>query len=606
MNARMEQPDVHTVLSSLEKVKQTAPGEWLACCPAHEDNNPSLSVKVSGSKILLNCFAGCEYRDIAQAIEGRGVKVSAREERIDPPLEHFDLGPYKTYWDYLDARGVFVLRVCRWEQVDGRKEIRPLIRTPDGWAWKQHSNPRPLYQLNRLTKEPEKPVIIVEGEKAAVAAQKLYPDYIATTWPGGAKAVGLAEWSVLRGRRVTLIPDCDNPGRSAMAWVANSLKSIARTIRLVDPSKIITDLPEGWDLADALTENRDVSTWLTQEEEAVPRLISAGFTVNESRVHLDLPYLVKGIFDRRQLLVLWGRPGSGKTFIACHLAAHIGAGVSWVGQRVKKGRVLYICAESTRARLENRVSLLRTTYPELALSEVLFVPVCLDLLHGESDIEDVLAAARSMGDVALIVIDTLAVTMGGGDENGPEDMGRYVTNVKRIKDETGAAVLVVHHGGKDETRGMRGHSSLVAAIDAELIVEQVEAAPGQPTRILKSGKLREGVSNADLFAFDLSSSSLGIDPDGDLVTTCVVVPSSTSGGMVRRPPPGAQGKLLLSIETAYRDGGVVWTDRELRELAKPLMHRNSISKALLCLCELGFLRQSVGGFVLTNPPEVKT
>jgi hypothetical protein len=340
-------------------------------------------------------------------------------------------------------------------------------------------------------------------------------------------------------------------------------------------------------------------------QEGVPRLIAAGFSVSESRIHLDLPYLVKGLFDRGQIIVLWGKPGSGKTFVACHMACHIGAGESWAGHRVKRGRVLYICAESTRARLENRISVLAQTYPQLAESEVIFVPVSVDLLHGEQDIQDVLAAAREMKDIALIVVDTLAVTMGGGDENGPEDMGRYVANIKRIKAETGAAVLIVHHGGKDETRGMRGHSSLVAAIDAELIVELVEAAPGQPTRILKSGKLREGVSNADLFAFELQSSSLGVDPDGDLVTSCVVVPQAAVQGGIRRAPAGSQGKLLMALEQSFKDGSIVWTDRDIREFAKPLMHRNSITKSIVALAELGFIRQSVGGFVLANPPVLK-
>lgn len=339
-----------------------------------------------------------------------------------------------------------------------------------------------------------------------------------------------------------------------------------------------------------------------QEVIGNPWLVDEGFTTHEAQIHLDLPYLVKDLFDRGQIIVLWGAPGSGKTFCALSLATHIGAGQRWAGRRVKAGTVLYLCAESTRKRLENRVKALIGRYPELEDSRVLFVPTTLDLLQNEQDIADLIASAKQLEDVALIVIDTLAVTFGGGNENAPEDMGAYVANLKRIKAETGAAVLVVHHSGKDEAKGMRGHSALLGALDAEMSVERIEAPEGMPNRILKAGKLREGNSYSDLFAFSLEVVSLGVDPDGDLVTTCVVVPAE--GARITRPPAtAAQVKLLRALEDSYRAGEVVWTEKAIRELARGYMHRNSISSCVIGLCNAGYLRPSVGGYILVNPPE---
>jgi hypothetical protein len=97
--------------------------------------------------------------------------------------------------------------------------------------------------------------------------------------------------------------------------------------------------------------------------------------------------------------------------------------------------------------------------------------------------------------VAMIVVDTLSVTFGGGNENAPEDMGAYVRNILRFRDVTGAAVCVVHHCGKDASRGMRGHSALLGALDAELAVE----GSGNDDRILRTGKVRDGDSYTDLF-----------------------------------------------------------------------------------------------------------
>ena len=80
--------------------------------------------------------------------------------------------------------------------------------------------------------------------------------------------------------------------------------------------------------------------------------------------------------------------------------------------------------------------------------------------------------------MALVVIDTLARALAGGNENAPEDMGALIGNAKRIQEATGAAVLFVHHSGKDTSRGSRGHSSLKGAADLEIEVTRTRPATG--------------------------------------------------------------------------------------------------------------------------------
>lgn len=65
--------NVESLLSALRKVRQSAPGEWTACCPAHEDKNPSLGVKDADGTIMLHCFAGCSVEQVCGAL---GVTVS--------------------------------------------------------------------------------------------------------------------------------------------------------------------------------------------------------------------------------------------------------------------------------------------------------------------------------------------------------------------------------------------------------------------------------------------------------------------------------------------------------------------------------------------------
>jgi DNA primase len=99
-------------------------------------------------------------------------------------------------------------------------------------------------------------VLVTEGEKAADAAAALFPDVVAITWPGGAMAVGKADWSPLRGRRVTIWPDADDAGRRAATEVAKACREAgAASVAVV---AVPPDWPEGWDVADALPENATV------------------------------------------------------------------------------------------------------------------------------------------------------------------------------------------------------------------------------------------------------------------------------------------------------------------------------------------------------------
>ena len=137
-----------------------------------------------------------------------------------------------------------------------------------------------------------------------------------------------------------------------------------------------------------------------------------GFWAGTAKVNLNMPYVVKGVADRGQLVCVWGAPGSGKSFNMIEMLMCIGAGVWWRGRRVKRGVVIYVCAESTRAHIENRIAALIRERPELAAADVLVVPLALDLLHEKSgDVDRVIDTAKALkelrGEVVAIAIDTL-------------------------------------------------------------------------------------------------------------------------------------------------------------------------------------------------------
>jgi hypothetical protein len=155
----------------------------------------------------------------------------------------------------------YVLRV----DIPPAKKFTPTIswcRNAAGeqrWCLVSFPDPRPLYGLDRLAKSPSATVVLVEGEKTADAGQRLMPGYVVMTWAGGGKSYAHTNWMPLVNRKVLCIPDNDAPGRSAfdgrtgidgthVPGIAETLINVGASVWRVNPP---TDLPDGWDLADA-------------------------------------------------------------------------------------------------------------------------------------------------------------------------------------------------------------------------------------------------------------------------------------------------------------------------------------------------------------------
>lgn len=159
-------------------------------------------------------------------------------------FKHNRYGTPSTFWVYRDSETTPMFVVARYETQEG-KQILPWIFDGLKWRAKGPPKPRPLYGLDRLATM-DRPVLLVEGEKAADAAQRYFPTRPCMTWLGGVGQVGVADFSPLAGRQVDLWPDADEPGWQAMASVAGKLLKLGCSIRLIDTH----GLQEGWDIAD--------------------------------------------------------------------------------------------------------------------------------------------------------------------------------------------------------------------------------------------------------------------------------------------------------------------------------------------------------------------
>jgi putative DNA primase/helicase len=167
---------------------------------------------------------GIEDGSAAPAARRQAPAPEAGEDwrpQIPPPggnlpkfITHGSLGPPDHRYDYLDAGQYGLFVVCRWDATARRgKVILPLVfgivGSIEGWHWKHPPPPRPLFGLEQLRLPGNETVLIVEGEKTAIAVRPLVEEFAVLTWPGGTNAAHLADWSPLKGWDVVIWPDAD-------------------------------------------------------------------------------------------------------------------------------------------------------------------------------------------------------------------------------------------------------------------------------------------------------------------------------------------------------------------------------------------------------------
>jgi len=245
-------------------------------------------------------------------------------------------------------------------------------------------------------------------------------------------------------------------------------------------------------------------------------------------------WLIKGVLPKKGLAIVYGAPGSGKSFFVADLVAHISAPHlgKWRGHKAATGHVAYCFLEGGFA-AQNRLAALRShlgdlggfySYPySMNLSSRPAKSVQHDTQATQADAFNLVASIRGQQEnVACVVVDTLSRAMSGGDENSSKDMTAFISAMDYISQELDCLVIVVHHNGKDQSKGARGHSSLLAAVDTE--IEITRPSRELPGRKAKMTKLKEGGDGKE-FLFELEIYSLGFDEDGDEVTTCLVVPT---------------------------------------------------------------------------------
>jgi hypothetical protein len=288
----------------------------------------------------------------------------------------------------------------------------------------------------------------------------------------GAQApIDKTDWSPLAGKTVIVWPDNDAPGFDYARRVSERLASLGCTVLGVTP-------PEGvrakWDAADCVSEGGDahaiISAATTVTATAKPRVRL--LSISDLAALPPPEWLIDGIVTVNGLSMVWGRSGSLKSFAALDQGLCIATGLEWHGHPVRQGRVVYMAAEGARGLGSRALGWIKTRGRDLPEPDFQIIPHALTFSKAE-DIDALLQALEyEKRPIAMIVIDTLSRTFGSGNPNQPSDMNAFVEACERLRQATGAHLMVVHHGGKDTDKNEVGNEGLRNAADTVIHVRR--------------------------------------------------------------------------------------------------------------------------------------
>ena len=393
-------------------------------------------------------------------------------------------------YDYVDENGEVRYQVRRYEPKTFR-QCRP--DGNGGWLYNMQDVEALPYNLHKILARPDEPIFIVEGEKAAEKVGTI--GLLATTSHGGAKKWqrSLNKW--FEGRYVIVLPDNDEAGKQHADMVISELFSVAKQIKRVE----LPDLPEKGDVVDWLAAGNDLTALkaacrqaevvtLAPVPEAIPEASEGDYNENNNdlfefvgsdyiRNMPPIEWVIgdgdKGIITQHGLSVMYGAPGAGKSFVALDMALSICTGTPWQGMPTREGKVLYIAGEGVGG-LGKRLKAWEAHNGVRESGNLKVLPIAVNFRE-TGEVEKLMRSIDAAGDGwTAVFVDTVARSLVGADENSATELGLWVAAADSLKAHCKCALIGIHHSGKDSTRGMRGSSALLGAVDTSLAVTKDE------------------------------------------------------------------------------------------------------------------------------------
>ena len=361
-------------------------------------------------------------------------------------------------------------------------------------------------------------------------------------------------------------------GAGRMATVSKVLRSHYPAARLVivpdkgkeeQAGKIAGDVSGEWvAMPDDKPDNYDANDYLQEAGASALTALLERVKALEMRYRLlsdddlcklpPLQWRIKKVLPQTGLAAIYGASGSGKSFLVLDALQALAAGHEWFGYKTKPCNVLY-CALEGEGGIAGRVAAYRIRHGESS-QNIRYLVQPFSLLDG-GDITDLAKAIKAAGQGAdVVVLDTLNRAAPGADENDSKSMGQIIAAAKELQTHIGGLVLLVHHTGKDSSKGLRGHSSLHAALDAA-----IEVRRDGDNREWLIAKSKDG-EDGEAHPFKLDVVEIGTDEDGEPVTSCTVHPMEKIADNIKKvmpPKSGNQRAVWDALGEIFRKAGNV-------------------------------------------------
>jgi hypothetical protein len=421
----------------------------------------------------------------------------------------------------------------------------------------------------------------------------------ASSWPS-------AVTPYFAGASVVICPDNDKPGRSFSRLVAAALIPVCRGVRVLElpglgaKEDAFEWVASGGTRAKALALARDCPV-LRSESELVfaadadadasvdsdiapapeeliisDELIPLRYNIEPWELIQDEPvdWLIENLLPRKSLIALYGPPASYKSFIALDIAHSIASGREWMGHQVSKPGAVLIIAGEGHGGIGARIKALRLHHgiSSERQAQIFVIRSQINLRSSKKDIGDLVLAIDALIEerqvkLDLIIVDTLARSFGGGNENNSEDMGAFITSLGAIQQRYITGVMIIHHSGKDQEKGLRGHSSLLGAVDTELQIQRNET---QMSGTIRVSKQKDGEDGREIgfrmVAVDIGTlrqletvRSLAVEPDEGAVQLARDARKKGAKGPVKDGLTGIPMEGLMVLNRLLKAEGVMET-----------------------------------------------
>jgi RecA-family ATPase len=610
------------IAKALGNAKRVGKG-WLASCPlpthgqGHGDKNPSLSISDGeDGKPLFKCHSGCDQHELFHAIRHYGLLPEI--EKRDPlanikPLPALTPQVLEHEWVYVDEDGepLFVKQRFKTQSAKG-KDYRQARINKDGSRSHSLGDCRIVpYRFPELlnAKTAGRAIYLVEGEKAADALVEI--GAIATSAHAGSGSWPQEITQYFAGATVVMLPDNDLAGWKYAKLVAVALTPVVKSLRIVD-LPVIYPKEDAWEWVNCYGGTRQQLAELAKQAQPITsaddvtipaRLVAAQETVAPEQpqtpagnVHQEtdktykpfkieswqsvkdepVNWLIQDVIPEKSFVALYGPPASFKSFIAMDIAECIASGRPWLGKEINgTGPVLYIAGEG-HGGIGARIAAIKQHHNTPDSAQVYVVRSQINLRSSVDDFTNLILAidelVQGLGvDLRMIVIDTLARAFGGGNENSSDDMGAFIQATGKIQNRYKCSLMLLHHAGKDTTKGLRGHSSLLGAVDTQM---EIMRFPETTKGLILMSKQKDGEDGQrygfEAITVDIDRSDLGLENGSSLVIEASEVGDMKDSDAENKPqkgkPIGAKQKIAeKSLNVAIKTFGSIMDTPEGRK-----------------------------------------